>query len=119
TLSPEAAAFYQKYGRLPPTKKDLLGKQIKSDRKYFDSGDYALSQAGRSSPKEVGSLHPSPDRIPHSVPAAAKKEAGGAAAVAANLPAKESALAQEVYTVDAAGAATAPATPTPTPAAAE
>ncbi|KAJ3344764.1 hypothetical protein HDU83_004758 [Entophlyctis luteolus] len=44
---------------------DLAG-----DRKYFDSGDYALSQAGKSSPKDVGSQHPSPERIPHSNPTA-------------------------------------------------
>ena len=45
------------------------------DRKYFDSGDYALSQAGKSSPKDVGSQHPSPERIPHSVPQNLKKDA--------------------------------------------
>jgi len=60
--------FYQKYGRLPPPKKDLLSKRLAGDRKYFDSGDYALSKAGKSSPKDVGSQHPSPERIPHSAP---------------------------------------------------
>ncbi|KAI9322053.1 camp-regulated phosphoprotein/endosulfine conserved region-domain-containing protein [Zopfochytrium polystomum] len=91
-LSPEEAAFYQKYGRLPPSKKDLLGKQMKGDRKYFDSGDYALSQAGKSSPKEVGSQHPSPERIPHSVPQVLKKD---------QQPSKESNLAQQVFSVEA------------------
>jgi hypothetical protein len=35
-------------------------------RKYFDSGDYALSQAGKGS--GVGTQHPSPENIPHSNP---------------------------------------------------
>ncbi|KAJ3023394.1 UNVERIFIED_CONTAM: hypothetical protein HDU68_008629 [Siphonaria sp. JEL0065] len=68
-LSPEEQEFYKKYGKLPLPKKDLLGKRLNGDRKYFDSGDYALSQAGKSSPKDVGSQHPSPERIPHSNPA--------------------------------------------------
>ncbi|KAJ2770354.1 hypothetical protein IWQ57_002699, partial [Coemansia nantahalensis] len=33
------------------------------ERKYFDSGDYALSKAGKK--EEVGQSHPSPDTIPH------------------------------------------------------
>lgn len=38
------------------------------ERKYFDSGDYALSKAGKSDAGLVGGLgreHPSPDTIPH------------------------------------------------------
>ncbi|KAI8912772.1 camp-regulated phosphoprotein/endosulfine conserved region-domain-containing protein, partial [Gorgonomyces haynaldii] len=67
-LSPEDKAFYEKYGRLPPQKKSL-GQRIKGgERKYFDSGDYAMSNAGKQSPSEVGSAHPSPERIPHSIP---------------------------------------------------
>jgi len=69
TLSPEEQEFYKKYGKLPVPKKDLLGKRLNGDRKYFDSGDYALSQAGKGSPKDVGAQHPSPERIPHSNPA--------------------------------------------------
>ncbi|KAJ3138203.1 hypothetical protein HK100_012810 [Physocladia obscura] len=74
TLSPEEQEFYKKYGKLPLKKKDLLGKRLNGDRKYFDSGDYALSQAGKTNPKDVGSQHPSPERIPHSNPAT--KETG-------------------------------------------
>ncbi|KAJ3180854.1 hypothetical protein HDU85_003939 [Gaertneriomyces sp. JEL0708] len=75
-LSPEDKSFYDKYGRLPPPKKDLLSKRLKGgDRKYFDSGDYALSKAGKSSEEEVGVQHPSPERIPHSVPPNLKKDA--------------------------------------------
>ncbi|KAJ3411744.1 hypothetical protein HDV05_001755 [Chytridiales sp. JEL 0842] len=99
SLTPEQAAFYEKYGRLPPAKKDVLGKQMKGgDRKYFDSGDYALSQAGKSSPKDVGSLHPSPERIPHSIPPHLKK-----GEMAANAPAKESSLIHEAARADAEG----------------
>ncbi|KAI8915164.1 camp-regulated phosphoprotein/endosulfine conserved region-domain-containing protein [Powellomyces hirtus] len=77
TLGPEEKAFYEKYGRLPPAKKQILGQRMKGgDRKYFDSGDYAMSKAGKSSSNEVGSEHPSPERIPHSVPSNLKKDAG-------------------------------------------
>ncbi|KAJ3044491.1 hypothetical protein HDV00_001918 [Rhizophlyctis rosea] len=90
-LSEEEKAFYEKYGRLPPKKNNLLGNRLKGgDRKYFDSGDYALSKAGKSSPAEVGSQHPSPERIPHSIPQNIKK-----AEPAANLPPKESGLVHE------------------------
>jgi len=38
------------------------------ERKYFDSGDYALSKAGKASSVDtgsVGSQHPLPENIPH------------------------------------------------------
>ncbi|KAI5296905.1 hypothetical protein KEM56_005254, partial [Ascosphaera pollenicola] len=38
------------------------------ERKYFDSGDYALSKAGKASDvgvTTVGSRHPVPENIPH------------------------------------------------------
>ncbi|TPX56373.1 pyruvate dehydrogenase (acetyl-transferring) [Powellomyces hirtus] len=65
----------------PFTKNTAASHQPKSrfsggDRKYFDSGDYAMSKAGKSSSNEVGSEHPSPERIPHSVPSNLKKDAG-------------------------------------------
>lgn len=88
SLTPEQRQFYEKYGRLPPAKKDILSARMKgSDRKYFDSGDYAMSQAGKGSSKDVGSSHPSPEQIPHSNPA--KQKAG------VNEPAKESSLIKE------------------------
>ncbi|KAJ1950616.1 hypothetical protein FBU59_000591, partial [Linderina macrospora] len=34
------------------------------ERKYFDSGDYALSKAGKTE-QAVGEKHPSPESIPH------------------------------------------------------
>jgi hypothetical protein len=63
--------IYQKYGRLPNLKKDQLSHRLK-ERKYFDSGDYALCKAGKQSALGpgggVGSQHPTPDQIPHSQP---------------------------------------------------
>lgn len=38
------------------------------ERKYFDSGDYAMSKAGKASDAgvtNIGIEHPSPDTIPH------------------------------------------------------
>ncbi|KAF3011264.1 hypothetical protein E8E13_011672 [Curvularia kusanoi] len=42
-----------------------------SERKYFDSGDYALSKAGKASDAgvtQVGREHPNPEKIPHMTP---------------------------------------------------
>ncbi|KAI9753243.1 MAG: hypothetical protein M4579_005256 [Chaenotheca gracillima] len=39
-----------------------------SERKYFDSGDYAMSKAGKADEvgvNQIGSQHPSPESIPH------------------------------------------------------
>ncbi|KAK3356002.1 hypothetical protein B0H65DRAFT_545231 [Neurospora tetraspora] len=41
------------------------------ERKYFDSGDYALSKAGRGNSVDVGTIgsaHPAPEQIPHPSP---------------------------------------------------
>ncbi|KAI8324387.1 hypothetical protein GQ54DRAFT_68463 [Martensiomyces pterosporus] len=54
-LSEEEKAQFRKYGRLPANK---------NERKYFDSGDYALSKAGKTE-ETVGEKHPSPESIPH------------------------------------------------------
>lgn len=65
TLTPEEQRLYRMYGKLP-SRSDMLNKKLK-DRKYFDSGDYALSQAGKASAigvTSVGSKHPNPDTIP-------------------------------------------------------
>ena len=75
-LSPADLEFYTKYNRLPPKPKaggGLLKVSMRwlqgGGRKYFDSGEYALKQAGKTV-GEVGSQHPSPERIPHSTPGA-------------------------------------------------
>ncbi|ORY03184.1 Endosulfine-domain-containing protein [Basidiobolus meristosporus CBS 931.73] len=64
-LTEEERKIFKMYGRLP-SGKDLVVQKLK-DRKYFDSGDYALKKAGQTS-AEVGSQHPSPEKIPHASP---------------------------------------------------
>ncbi|KAH8821011.1 camp-regulated phosphoprotein/endosulfine conserved region-domain-containing protein [Xylogone sp. PMI_703] len=66
SLSPDEQRLFRLYGKLP-SKSDHLAKHLK-ERKYFDSGDYALSKAGKASSVDtgsVGSQHPSPENIPH------------------------------------------------------
>ncbi|KAJ4365145.1 hypothetical protein N0V83_008763 [Neocucurbitaria cava] len=66
-MSPDEARLFRLYGKLP-NKKDLLQNKLK-ERKYFDSGDYALSKAGKASDvgvTQVGREHPNPDKIPTS-----------------------------------------------------
>ncbi|KAM0689771.1 hypothetical protein Q7P36_010642 [Cladosporium allicinum] len=46
SLTEEEQKLFRLYGKLP-SKKDLLQTKLK-ERKYFDSGDYALSKAGKS-----------------------------------------------------------------------
>jgi len=65
-LSEEEQKLFRLYGKLP-NKRDLLQNKLK-ERKYFDSGDYAMSKAGKSDAGLVGGLgreHPSPESIPH------------------------------------------------------
>jgi len=66
-LSPEEQRLFRLYGKLP-NRKDLLQNKLK-ERKYFDSGDYALSKAGKASDAgvtNIGREHPVPENIPHS-----------------------------------------------------
>ncbi|KKZ68691.1 hypothetical protein EMCG_05726 [[Emmonsia] crescens] len=66
SLSPDEQRLFRLYGKMP-TKKDLLQNKLK-ERKYFDSGDYALSKAGKASDvgvTSIGSRHPLPENIPH------------------------------------------------------
>lgn len=68
-LSPDEARLFRLYGKLP-NKKDLLQNKLK-ERKYFDSGDYALSKAGKASDigvTQIGREHPVPEKIPHIAP---------------------------------------------------
>ncbi|KAL8989476.1 MAG: hypothetical protein Q9169_008351 [Polycauliona sp. 2 TL-2023] len=65
-MSEEEQKLFRLYGKLP-NKKDLLQNKLK-ERKYFDSGDYALSKAGKASEggvTSIGSQHPLPENIPH------------------------------------------------------
>ncbi|BDD55030.1 hypothetical protein MPDQ_003855 [Monascus purpureus] len=66
SLSPDEQRLLRLYGKVP-TRKDLLQNKLK-ERKYFDSGDYALSKAGKASDvgvTNIGSQHPNPENIPH------------------------------------------------------
>ncbi|KAM7186620.1 cAMP-regulated phosphoprotein/endosulfine conserved region domain containing protein [Naviculisporaceae sp. PSN 640] len=65
SLTPQEARLYRLYGRVP-SQTHHFAKHLK-ERKYFDSGDYALSKAGRAD-SAVGSLHPEPSTIPHPHP---------------------------------------------------
>jgi hypothetical protein len=79
SLSPDEQRLFRLYGKLP-SKSDHLAKHLK-ERKYFDSGDYALSKAGKASSVDtgsVGSQHPLPENIPHlSSPGAGNPSHGG------------------------------------------
>lgn len=47
----------------------LTESSIKQERKYFDSGDYALSKAGKANDvTSIGTGHPSAETIPHASP---------------------------------------------------
>jgi len=66
TMTEEEKKLFMLYGKLP-THKNVLTK-VQKDRKYFDSGDYALSKAGVAPQSTVGTAIPSPDTIPHATP---------------------------------------------------
>jgi len=82
-MTEEEQKLFRMYGKLPD-RKDLLGHRLK-ERKYFDSGDYALTKAGRDQ-LPIGSAHPSPESIPHSNPQASAQ---------GSSPVKESPLVPE------------------------
>jgi len=68
-MSEQEVKLFRLYGKLP-NKKDLLQNKLK-ERKYFDSGDYALSKAGKAGDvgvTQVGREHPNPEKIPHIAP---------------------------------------------------
>ena len=66
SLSPDEQRLFRLYGKLP-SRSDQFAKHLK-ERKYFDSGDYAMSKAGKGDSVDtgsVGSQHPVPENIPH------------------------------------------------------
>ncbi|KOS22680.1 mRNA stability protein mug134 [Escovopsis weberi] len=70
SLSADDQRLLRLYGKFP-TRSDHIAKHLK-DRKYFDSGDYAMSKAGKGDGVDagaVGSQHPVPEKIPHLSPA--------------------------------------------------
>ncbi|GAA5820875.1 hypothetical protein JCM11251_001854 [Rhodosporidiobolus azoricus] len=76
SFSDQEKELFQKYGKVP-THKNLLGNKLK-ERKYFDSGDYAMSKAGVSPQQSVGTAIPSPADIPHASPPSQQQSQGGA-----------------------------------------
>ncbi|KAI9512471.1 Endosulfine-domain-containing protein [Russula earlei] len=91
-LSEEEKKLFRLYGKLP-THKNVLTKMQK-DRKYFDSGDYALSKAGVGSQNAVGTAIPNPENIPHASSHATHQIISTSPANTASSPVRESVLAQ-------------------------
>ncbi|AGO13193.1 AaceriAFR044Cp [[Ashbya] aceris (nom. inval.)] len=60
-LTPQELKLYKLYGKLPG-KKDLFKHKL-HERKYFDSGDYALSKAGVKS-EDLGSAAVGSSHLP-------------------------------------------------------
>jgi len=111
SLSPDEQRLFRLYGKLP-SKSDHLAKHLK-ERKYFDSGDYALSKAGKASSVDtgsVGSQHPLPENIPHlSSPGVGtvnggsgnnNVQMGGAGGAQSGSPVKESSFLNRETSID-------------------
>ncbi|MBW0481336.1 hypothetical protein O181_021051 [Austropuccinia psidii MF-1] len=62
-MTEEEQKLFRLYGKLPPKKN--VAKHNLLERRYFDSGDYALSKAGKTAPQSVGTTIPSPENIHH------------------------------------------------------
>ncbi|KAJ1719251.1 hypothetical protein LPJ53_005948, partial [Coemansia erecta] len=81
-LSEEEKVQFRKYGRLP-TNKNVLKNRMK-ERKFFDSGDYALQKAGKGDDAgvaQVGHEHPSAETIHHPLVAGSSAPGAGTPAV--------------------------------------
>ncbi|KAI0801733.1 camp-regulated phosphoprotein/endosulfine conserved region-domain-containing protein [Irpex lacteus] len=108
SMTEEEQKLFRLYGKLP-THKNVLTKMQK-DRKYFDSGDYALSKAGKAPQNTVGTTIPSPENIPHAAspitihPTSASPPANNSA----SSPIKESPLAEPTIVSALAEAAPVP-----------
>ncbi|KAE8215194.1 hypothetical protein CF327_g1494 [Tilletia walkeri] len=63
SLSEEEQKMFRLYGKLPSRANVRPNKS--HERKYFDSGDYALSKAGKAPQQSVGTAIPNPERVPH------------------------------------------------------
>jgi len=72
SLTPEEQRIFRLFGRVP-SQSHHFARHLKAERKYFDSGDYAMSKAGIIPATDLGSLfvghqHPAPQDIPHPSP---------------------------------------------------
>ncbi|KAL8280769.1 hypothetical protein RQP46_006773 [Phenoliferia psychrophenolica] len=63
-LSPQEREIFEKYGKVPG--QNFAAKL--QPRKFFDSGDYAMSKAGAAPSSQVGTAIPTPADIPHASP---------------------------------------------------
>jgi hypothetical protein len=103
-LTPQEQQLFAKYGKLPTHKSVLLKTQ--KDRKYFDSGDYALSKAGKAPQNTVGTAIPNPENIPHASPTSVCNSSNPHISVqispvnSPTSPAKESSLSHESTLAD-------------------
>jgi len=91
-LTEEEQKLFRLYGKLP-THKNVLNKMQK-DRKYFDSGDYALSKAGVGSQNNVGTAIPNPENIPHASSHSTQQTLSTSPANTATSPVRESVLSK-------------------------
>ncbi|KAF8517372.1 Endosulfine-domain-containing protein [Hysterangium stoloniferum] len=95
TLSEEEKKLFRLYGKLP-THKNVLTK-MQRDRKYFDSGDYALSKAGVAPQENVGTAIPQPENIPHaSSPPTKEQNLSVSPNSSSTSPIRESSMATSV-----------------------
>lgn len=103
-LTEEEQKLFRLYGKLP-THKNVLTKMQK-DRKFFDSGDYALSKAGKAPRENVGTAIPNPENIPHASPTPPSNSSNPHISVqispvnSPTSPAKESSLSHESTLAD-------------------
>jgi hypothetical protein len=70
SISPEEQRLRRMYGNMKPRGHLDRFRQAKGRKQYFDSGEYAMAQAGKGDAIDVGAMgrqHPSPESIPHPV----------------------------------------------------
>ncbi|GJJ15686.1 hypothetical protein Clacol_009964 [Clathrus columnatus] len=73
-LTDEEQKLFRLYGKIPTHKNvlqkmqkarfplsELVRRHVANERKYFDSGDYALSKAGKTPQENVGTAIPQPE----------------------------------------------------------
>lgn len=63
-LSPQELRIYKMYGKLPTTQQILTSKF--QDKKYFDSGDYAMQKqlgASKNTLEGISTKHPNAEKV--------------------------------------------------------
>lgn len=88
-LSPQERTALEKYGRLPARLNGSAASAAMArvrERKFFDSGDYAMSKAGVSGGEPLGTAIPKPTDVPHAVSAACENGSVPATAATTATP---------------------------------